>query len=168
VDVVVTYTGTASRAWLADLAGLRRTYRAPIVAVLREPPTPYLMRALASRLEGVVMYDSLPRSLLLTIDAVVAGQSSHPQLFQERLNEPLLSPREKQVLAMVVLGFANIEIARKLFVSEASVKAHLTSAFAKLGVRSREAATALILDPNSGYGPGILRITPDDPPESHR
>ena len=114
------------------------------------------------------MYDTLPRSLILTIDAVTAGQSSHPQLFRERLNEPLLSPREKQVLAMVVLGFANIEIARKLFVSEASVKAHLTSAFAKLGVRSREAATALILDPNSGYGPGILRITPDDSPEPQR
>jgi DNA-binding CsgD family transcriptional regulator len=55
----------------------------------------------------------------------------------------------------------NAEIAQKLFVTEASVKAHLTSAFAKLGVRSREAAAALILDPDAGYGPGILRITSD-------
>jgi DNA-binding CsgD family transcriptional regulator len=62
---------------------------------------------------------------------------------------------------MVVLGLTNAEIAQKLFVTEASVKAHLTSAFAKLGVRSREAAAALILDPDAGYGPGILRITSD-------
>lgn len=168
MDVVVTSTDEASHDWLADLDRLREVHRAPIVGVLRELPTPYLMRALARRLEGIVMQDSIGRSLVPTVDAVLAGQSAHPQLFHEQLDEPLLSPREKQVLAMVVLGFANIEIGSKLFVSEASVKAHLTSAFAKLGVRSREAATALILDPNSGYGPGILRITPDDPPESQR
>ena len=103
MDVVVTSTAEASRDWLADLDRLREAHRAPIVAVLRELPTPYLMRALARRLEGVVMHDSLARSLVPTIDAVVAGQSAHPQLFQQKLDEPLLSPREKQVLAMVVL-----------------------------------------------------------------
>jgi DNA-binding CsgD family transcriptional regulator len=97
-----------------------------------------------------------------TLLAVRAGQSAYPLAFREQLERPLLSAREKQVLAMVVLGLANQEIAGKLFLSEASVKAHLTSAFAKLGVRSREAAAALILDPDAGYGPGILRITSDD------
>jgi DNA-binding NarL/FixJ family response regulator len=137
-----------------------------LVAVVGSVPTPHLVRALAAHLDGVVLLDTMRESLRPTLLAVLAGQSSHPLAFREQLDRPGLSNREKQVLAMVVLGLPNVAIAQKLFVTEASVKAHLTSAFAKLGVRSREAATALILDPEAGYGPGILRITPDrQPPE---
>ena len=63
---------------------------------------------------------------------------------------------------MVVLDFSNAEIARKLVVTESNVKGHLTSAFSKLGVSSRSAAAELILDGESGLGPGILRITPSE------
>jgi DNA-binding NarL/FixJ family response regulator len=63
---------------------------------------------------------------------------------------------------MVVLGFSNGEIAAKLFVTESGVKNQLSSAFAKLGVTSRSAATELILDNESGLGPGILRISPEE------
>jgi hypothetical protein len=42
------------------------------------------------------------------------------------------------------------------------VKSHLSSAFSKLGVRSRNEATALILDPENGLGTGILAISQDE------
>jgi len=74
---------------------------------------------------------------------------------------PTLSPREKQVLGLVVLGCSNAEIAAKLKVTEATVKTHLTSSFRKLGVRTRSDATARILDPASGLGLGILALTGD-------
>ncbi len=150
-----------TRASLGELAGDRQA-GAPLVAVIDELPTPHLIRALTLRLDGIVALDRLEAALRPTVEAVLAGQGCYPLSFRERLERPLLSAREKQVLAMVVLGLANLEIAHKLFVTEASVKAHLTSAFAKLGVRSREAAAALILDPDAGYGPGILRITPEE------
>jgi DNA-binding NarL/FixJ family response regulator len=140
-------------------AQLRERGYCALVAVVGEVPTPHLIRALALRLDGVVLLERLAQTLAPTLYAVLAGQNAHPLTFREHLERPLLSAREKQVLAMVVLGLTNAEIAQKLFVTEASVKAHLTSAFAKLGVRSREAASALILDPEAGYGPGILRIT---------
>ena len=60
---------------------------------------------------------------------------------------------------MVVLQCSNAEISRRLWLTESSVKNHLTSAFAKLGVTSRTAATDLIMDPEAGLGLGILRIT---------
>jgi DNA-binding NarL/FixJ family response regulator len=146
------------------LAAVRRApARVPRVAVVGAVPTPHLIRALTATLEGVVLVDALAEALRPTLLAVLAGQICHPLAFRAQLERPLLSAREKQVLAMVVLGLQNAEIARKLFVTEAAVKAHLTSAFAKLGVRSRDAAAALILDAESGYGPGILRITPDEP-----
>jgi len=78
------------------------------------------------------------------------------------VDRPPLSPRERQILAMIVLDFSNAEIARKLFVTESNVKNHLSSAFQKLGVKSRSAAAELILDRESGLGPGILHISPEE------
>jgi DNA-binding NarL/FixJ family response regulator len=146
---------------IAETAALREQGWRRLVAVVDDVPTAHLIRALTLRLDGVVALDDLARALRPTFLAVLAGQTAHPLAFRDHLERPLLSAREKQVLAMVVLGLTNAEIAQKLFVTEAAVKAHLTSAFAKLGVRSREAAAALILDPDAGYGPGILRITSD-------
>jgi DNA-binding NarL/FixJ family response regulator len=165
--VVVCVAG-ASREWLAVPDQQRAAHDAPVVVVLEALPSPHLMRALMRHAEGLVLVEALDRALVPTVEAVLAGQSAHPLAFREQLDRPLLTAREKQVLAMVVLGMPNGDIARKLFLTEASIKAHLTSAFAKLGVRSRDAAAALILDPDAGYGPGILRITPEEPFESQR
>ena len=162
-DVVVVCWERVTRALLAEPPPERDGRQLPRVAVVDAVPTPHLIRALTARLEGVVEREAIGVALRPTLLAVLAGQVCHPLAFRGQLDRPLLSTREKQVLAMVVLGLSNAEIARKLFVTEASVKAHLTSSFGKLGVRSRAAAAALILDPDSGYGPGILRITADDP-----
>ena len=56
-------------------------------------------------------------------------------------------------------AMATGEIAQKLHLSQNTVKTHLSSSFAKLGVRSRSEAAALILDPEAGLGTGILTIT---------
>lgn len=64
-------------------------------------------------------------------------------------NEPL-SAREREVLALVAKGTSNREIARELFISEATVKTHLTHLYTKLGVKDRAAAVA------TAYDRGIL------------
>jgi DNA-binding NarL/FixJ family response regulator len=56
------------------------------------------------------------------------------------------------------MGMTNAEIAAKLFLAESTVKSHLSSAFAKLGVASRSEAAAVILDSRTGVGLGILTI----------
>jgi DNA-binding NarL/FixJ family response regulator len=165
---VVLSVTSASRESLAVLDEQRTTHGAPVVVVLEALPSPHLMRALTHHAEGLVLAEALDRALPATLEAVLAGQSAHPLAFREHLDRPVLTSREKQVLAMVVLGLPNGDIARKLFLTEASIKAHLTSAFSKLGVRSRDAAAALILDADAGYGPGILRITPEEPSETQR
>src|SRR6476661_6118515 len=55
---------------------------------------------------------------------------------------PTLTPRQKDVLALVVKGNSNKEIARGLGLGEGTVKVHLASLFRTLGVRSRSAAAA--------------------------
>jgi len=51
-----------------------------------------------------------------------------------------LSPREKEVLALVAQGLSNAEIGRSLFISPDTVKVHVRHIYEKLGVRSRAAA----------------------------
>jgi DNA-binding NarL/FixJ family response regulator len=135
---------------------------APMVVVLSQVDPRIVTAALREGAAGVVERDALASTLPATVEAVACGQLCVPRAFAAETERPTLSIREKQVLGMVVLGFANVEIAQRLFVAESTVKSHLNSAFRKLGVRSRVEATALILNPTSGLGTGILTIPRDE------
>jgi DNA-binding NarL/FixJ family response regulator len=153
---------SATREELASLSELRVRHRGPLVTVLADMPNALGARAIAARLEGAVLASEIEQTLLPTLEAVAVGQCVFPQTVRRIAERPPLSPRERQILAMIVLDFSNAEIARKLFVSESNVKNHLSSAFQKLGVKSRSAAAELILDRESGLGLGILEISPEE------
>jgi ATP/maltotriose-dependent transcriptional regulator MalT len=59
---------------------------------------------------------------------------------------PTLSPREREVLALVAAGRSNPEIARDLYIGEATVKTHLLHAFEKLGVNDRTRAVTRAME----------------------
>jgi DNA-binding CsgD family transcriptional regulator len=115
-------------------------------------------RAFAAGAAGIVFTDDLA-ALAATVRAVAGGQLVVPSALRAAIVKPVLTTREKQILAMVVIGLSNREIAEKLFLAESTVKSHLFSAFRRLGVRTRREATALILDRDQGLGSGILTIT---------
>jgi DNA-binding NarL/FixJ family response regulator len=129
-----------------------------IVAASEQPRS--LRECLDAGARGFVL-DSPDAPLAVTVRAVCSGQLCVPHDFWERLRRPILSNREKQILGMVVMGFTNAEIAQKLYVAESTVKSHLSSAFARLGVRSRSEATALILDAETGLGKGVVAMSGD-------
>jgi DNA-binding NarL/FixJ family response regulator len=58
----------------------------------------------------------------------------------------VLSAREREVLRLVAKGTGNREIAAELFISQATVKTHLTHIYEKLGVKDRAAAVAVAYD----------------------
>lgn len=107
---------------------------------------------------GIVLADDLRHALLPCLRAIQAGQICVPRDYSQQLVPPTLSSREKQILSLVVMGYMNSEIAAQLFLAESTVKSHLSSAFAKLGVRSRNEAAQLIVDPERGLGTGVLRV----------
>jgi DNA-binding NarL/FixJ family response regulator len=109
--------------------------------------------------DGIVPESRLEAALPATLAAVQNGQIVMPRELI-RTAQPALSFREKQILALVVMGFTNAGIANKLFLAESTVKSHLSSAFTKLGVRSRHEAAALLADPEH-RGLGVLTIARD-------
>ena len=116
---------------------------------------PEVVRALQLGARGVVMKDSATQLLLRSIRAVMRGEfwvgrdsvSDLVQFLREglrgpRLKEPLrkdfgLTPRELDVIAAIVAGFTNRDVAQKFSISEDTVKHHLTNIFDKLGVSNR-------------------------------
>jgi DNA-binding NarL/FixJ family response regulator len=132
----------------------------PHVLVLSKPDRATTERALAAGAVGIVHESDIDDRLAATVHAAAVGQLCVPNEHAEAVARPLLSPREKQVMSMVVLGFTNQEIANKLHVTETTVKSHLSSAYRKLRVRSRHEATARLLSDQS-LGLGILTLAGD-------
>jgi DNA-binding NarL/FixJ family response regulator len=130
------------------------------VLVLCESLRPWELRAvLEAGASGVVLVDEIADALGPCLEAAQAGQVCVPRAHASRVEPPALSAREKQVLGLVVMGHTNGEIASRLFLAESTVKSHLSSAFGKLGVRSRNEAVELILDSERGQGQGILGLS---------
>ena len=130
-----------------------------IVAVCESANGRSARRALDGSIEGLVFADQLDAALPATVSAVLAGQTVVPRDLRASIRRPSLTFREKQILGMVVMGFTNGEIGARLFLAESTIKSHLSSAFDKLGVRSRNEAAAMILDPQGSLGNSILAVT---------
>lgn len=109
-----------------------------------------VLQALDAGAVGYVLKDSEPAELLEAVRATARGESpldrrvAHTLLQARRTSAPApagnLTDREREVLALVGTGLANKQIARRLGISEATVKAHLTHVFQRLDVRDRTSA----------------------------
>jgi DNA-binding NarL/FixJ family response regulator len=132
--------------------------QAQIVVICADIQRWEVRSALAGGVAGVVSESEMAYALAPCLQAVRAGQICVPRQHWRQIEPPALSMREKQILGLVVMGYMNSQIAEQLFLAESTVKSHLSSAFAKLGVRSRNEAVNLILDAERGLGMGILAL----------
>lgn len=151
--------GDLSSAMSGDLAPVSRALAwAPVVLVCSEIRPGDLRVAMSGGASGVVLEAELAIALAPSLQAACAGQVCVPRQHAEQIEPASLSPREKQILGLVVMGYMNSQIAEQLFVAESTVKSHLYSAFNKLGVRSRTEAAELIMDSERGLGMGIIAL----------
>jgi DNA-binding NarL/FixJ family response regulator len=147
-------------------AATRRGSAAPVLVVCDEVGAGAARPLIAAGAAGLVRRGEAARTLVPSLRAVIAGQVCVPRPCARQMERPVLSNRERQVISLVVMGFMNSEIAARLFLAESTIKSHLSSAFAKLGVRSRHEAVDLIVNPVSGAGLGILSLGVDPLPRS--
>lgn len=106
---------------------------------------------------GYLLKDSSPQELLQAIKDVCTGRMSlHPNIalkLMEELNRPSsektiddpLTDREVEVLKLVAKGHANHEIAKRLFISERTVGAHVSNILSKLHLANRTQAALFAL-----------------------
>ncbi|MFE9846761.1 response regulator transcription factor [Streptomyces goshikiensis] len=110
-----------------------------------------ILGALGAGARGYLTKNAGRQDIARAIRAAAAGQSVLDREVQDRLLatvrttapvavRPLpedLTPREREVLALIGQGLPNRAIAQRLFVSEATVKTHINNLFAKAGIRDR-------------------------------
>ncbi|MET1015879.1 MAG: response regulator transcription factor [Leifsonia flava] len=128
---------------------IRESDGAPHVLVLTNYDTDAdILGAVESGASGYLLKDAPPTELIAAVYAAARGESALAPRVAGRLEArqnstgEALSSREAEVLGLVAGGFSNRDIARTLFLSEATVKSHLVHIFAKLQVSSRTAAVA--------------------------
>jgi len=124
-----------------------------------------VFEAIRAGATGYILKDITPENLVRAIHAIVKGQTMvHPRIARRvldrlsllaqdeegsRLYGDGLTEREVEILVEVAKGATNKEIARKLFISESTVKSRLRNIFRKISVRDRAEAAAYAI--RKGY-----------------
>lgn len=116
-----------------------------------------ILAAIEAGATGYLLKDAPPEDLAAAVRNAAAGQTvlapavAHRLMNRMRTPAAALSPREIEVLGLVADGLSNLEISKRLFLSQATVKSHLVHIYTKLGVDSRTAAVA------AGKEQGLIR-----------
>ena len=158
-DVLIVSDPRRTDAGTTALEGLCSSGDFAVVVVTDELERDATLAMLRAGVRGIVLREELEQALAPTVRAARAGQVAIPRAARRQIFRPVLSHRENTVLAMVAMGRSNAQIAASLHVEESTVKSHLGSLFAKLGVRSREDAAAVVLDGESQIASGVLAVT---------
>ena len=117
----------------------------------------YVYAALRAGASGFVLKDDPPEQLLAAIRTVAAGDALLSPAVTKRVIEKFagtphapppkgfdeLSTRELEVFRLIARGLSNAEIAQELFISETTVKTHVTHVLQKLDLRDRVQAVVL-------------------------
>ena len=150
--------GTDGLGAIAEIA--RRGLAARVLVLTTYDTDADVLPAIQAGATGYLLKDAPRTELLRAVRAAARGESVLSPSVASRVlgrvrrpsnDEPdNLSPRELEILELVARGTTNREAAKRLFISEATVKTHLLHIYAKLGVNDRAAAVAV------GFDRGLL------------
>ncbi len=120
---------------------LARDAEAKVIVLTTYDADEDVFRAMQTGARSYLLKDMSTEEIAGTIRAVHQGRTEVPPRIAERLaaraQRQALSPREQEVLQLLVRGRSNKEIGAHLFISEETAKSHLKTLFAKLKVRDR-------------------------------
>jgi NarL family two-component system response regulator LiaR len=123
-----------------------------VIALTSFKEKEYVEGALKAGANGYLLKNVSAEELVNAVRRAAAGQPSlspeAAQVLIQKVNEPPppgqdMTEREKEILALMVEGLSNNEIAERLIVSQSTVKFHVSNILSKLGVTGRTEAVAL-------------------------
>jgi DNA-binding NarL/FixJ family response regulator len=153
---------TATRTIVAD----RRLADVRVVILTTFDVDEYVFEAIRAGASGFLVKDTEPSELLHAVRVVAAGDALLSPGITRRLIEEfavhakdprsrtelgLLTDRESEVMTLVAEGLSNDEIAKRLYVSPATAKTHVSRAMVKLGARDRAQLVVM------AYESGLVR-----------
>jgi DNA-binding NarL/FixJ family response regulator len=152
-ELLICETDIAGESGISLCRWVRQVSPGTCIAILTGRDEPLLAQsALASGAHGYLLKDSAPDDLVANLEDAAAGvrvldrrlgRSRHHDRRPDPADEFGLSRREREVLAEILAGLANKNIAERLCISEDTVKSHVKAIFRKLGARDRAHAVAL-------------------------
>jgi NarL family two-component system response regulator LiaR len=128
-----------------------------IVALTSFKEKEYVEGALKAGATGYLVKNVSAEELVTAIRRAVSGQPSlspeAAQVLIKRVNEPAgpgfdITEREREILALMIEGLSNADIAARLIVSQSTVKFHVSNVLSKLGASSRTEAVAIAMKHN--------------------
>jgi DNA-binding NarL/FixJ family response regulator len=149
---------------MPELDGLQATRRilaadngARILVLTTFDLDEYVYEALRAGASGFVLKDDSPEQLIAAIRTVAAGEALLSPTITKRVIQKFarmprpappkelddLSERERDVFRLMARGLSNGEIAQELYISETTVKTHITHILQKLNLRDRVQAVVL-------------------------
>jgi DNA-binding NarL/FixJ family response regulator len=145
-DVLLLDLQMEDRSALADIRGFVRQVR--VVVVTASQRSDEALAALHAGARAIVFKRFAVETLMEAIRAVMDGHVWMPPALQGELAAQAFEPaprtltsRERDIVRLVGQGFQNPEIARRLSISEVTVKSHLNNVFHKLKIRDRVGLT---------------------------
>ncbi|MET9374364.1 response regulator [Streptomyces sp. NPDC003035] len=134
----------------------RRGARSRVLVLTTYDTDTDTLQAIEAGATGYLLKDAPRDELFAAVRAAAEGRTVLSPAVASRLvsrvrapaapTDQSLSARERDVLALVAKGTSNRAIAAELFISEATVKTHLTHIYGKLGAKDRAAAVAVAYD----------------------
>jgi DNA-binding NarL/FixJ family response regulator len=125
----------------------------PIVVFGPQMDLPLARDALQAGASGFVHAEMMPDQLVRALTVATTGELVAPRellryvLTREHSpNLDNLSVRQREILGHVVEGLSNVEIGRRLYLSESTIKQHLRAAYKELGVSNRTEAAKRMQD----------------------
>ncbi|MFF0270034.1 response regulator [Kribbella sp. NPDC004536] len=131
-------------------ARLRALPEPPYVLILTTYDTEAdIMKAIDAGASGYLLKDAPPEDLFRAIRGTARGETVLAPAVAARLmrrSGPTLTEREVEILGLLATGKSNRELAKSLYVSEATIKSHLQHIYTKLEVETRAAAVTRAIE----------------------
>jgi DNA-binding NarL/FixJ family response regulator len=143
-DVVIVDEMTWSASAVARIAEVRRAVpAAKIVALTSEPAAAWLSDAIRAGAHASIAKTVQPNLIGPLVREIWEGTIHHgfAPVAVAREEHQQLTPRELEILRLVAAGASNGRIARQLWVTEQTIKFHLSNVYRKLGVANRTEAS---------------------------
>ncbi len=133
----------------------KKTQYIPVIMITAVSEDQKVVSGLKIGADDYIVKPFILPNLLARVEAVLRrskwqqeAQPKQEKTLNKDVNIDALTPKEKEVLALVAKGASNQEIADKLFVRDVTVKTHLNSIFKKLKVTNRTQAVLLAMQMN--------------------